>query len=467
ITNHDILEVPYEGEWSPGEIRPVATSTAEYRMRPHAEVMAASMTQPMAVAEIEKGMMAAVVRPPQLDYFQNIPRQVFCVPPNDDLHKYWDRVEDRLFKIRHCMNISGIRRQLALFQPRIDPMMLVRAKAAGLSMDDILSMFGAQLPPYRFSFLLDKAKQYTQTVQSFGSALLSALEKKDVEELTLLRSVHERNIMKMTKEIKKQQLAEAQCQYQAMLETKTNVQNRIDYYDGLVAEGLTGWENVQSVAKHTSTGLQIVGATFFGSSSLLHLLPQLGSPFAMTYGGDELGNSAKDWGEFVNRLSQIAEAVSASAGLQASWNRREQEWKQQLTLAQQELKQVDQQSLAADIRQQIAEKDLENHKVQMEQADELDDFYKNKFTNLGLYTYLSTNLNRLYREAYNIAHDMAKMAEKAYQFERDDDSSMFIAEDNWQYDRAGLLAGERLLLQLQHMEKGYLENNTPTTPNHT
>jgi hypothetical protein len=42
---------------------------------------------------------------------------------------------------------------------------------------------------------------------------------------------------------------------------------------------------------------------------------------------------------------------------------------------------------------------------------------------------------------------MAKLAERAYQFERDDDDTIFIAGDNWQFDRAGLLAGERLLLR--------------------
>lgn len=101
----------------------------------------------------------------------------FCIPPNNVLLEYWDRVEDRLFKIRNCMNISGVRRQLALFQPPIDPMLLVRARAAGLSLEEIIPMPN-MLPPYRFSYLIEKAKQFTQTVQNFGSALLNALEKK-------------------------------------------------------------------------------------------------------------------------------------------------------------------------------------------------------------------------------------------------------------------------------------------------
>ncbi|MEG4576203.1 neuraminidase-like domain-containing protein [Microcoleus sp. N3A4] len=402
------------------------------------------------------------VAPPIIKYpgfhFHIQTTPVFCVPPNYDLLKYWDRVEDRLFKIRNCMNISGVRRQLALFQPPIDPMALVRARAAGLSLEDILGMLNAPLPPYRFSYLIEKAKPYTQTVQSFGSALLSALEKKDVEELTLLRSVHERNILRMTKDIKKQQVREAQYQYQALVEAKANVQNRIDYYQGLIDAGLTGWEVTQQISRHTGTILKLAESIVHLQAGITYLFPQVGSPFAMKYGGKELGDSGVEFAQWTSSMAAIADAVSASAGLEATFQRREQEWKQQLLLVQEEYKQVEQQRLAADVRQLIAEKDLEIHEKNMEQADELHEFYKNKFTSLGLYNYLSTTLNRLYREAYNVAYDMAKMAERTYQFERDDDT-IFIAGDNWHFDRAGLLAGERLLLQLQRMEKAYLEQH--------
>lgn len=383
---------------------------------------------------------------------------VFCVPPNEDLLEYWDRVEDRLHKIRYCLNISGVRRELALFQPSISPMLLVRARAAGLSLEDILAMISAPLPPYRFTHLIEKAKQFTQTVQSFGSALLGALEKKDAEELTLLRSVHERNILQMTKEIKKQQLREAQCNFQAMVESKVNVQNRIEYYDSLIKGGLTGWEITQQVSKHIGTSFKTLEGISRILAAIFYLIPEVGSPFAMKFGGPQIGDSTREWADWMATMASIADSVSASASLEASFQRREQEWEQQLLLAQQELKQVEKQQLAAEVRTLIAEKDLEIHEKNMEQADELHEFYRNKFTNLGLYNYLSTTLNRLYREAYNVAYDLAKMAERTYQFERDDDT-VFIASDNWQFDRAGLLAGDRLLLQLQRIEKAYMEQH--------
>ena len=136
--------------------------------------------------------------PPQAKPFElRHARLVFCIPENKELRGYWDRVEDRLNKIRNCMDIAGVRRQLELFAPEIDPRMLVRMKAAGLTLDDVMNVTSGNLPPYRFTYLIDKAKQHAALVQGFGAQLLSALEKRDGEELTRLRTVHEQNLLKL------------------------------------------------------------------------------------------------------------------------------------------------------------------------------------------------------------------------------------------------------------------------------
>src|SRR5262249_58513121 len=122
--------------------------------------------------------------------------------PNKDLLDYWSRVEDRLYKIRHCQDITGTSRQLALFAPEIDPRLLVRLAAAGLSLDDVLGATGGNLPPYRFSYLIEKAKQYAATVQSFGAQLLGALERKDAEQLNLLRATQQQNLLRMTTKLR-------------------------------------------------------------------------------------------------------------------------------------------------------------------------------------------------------------------------------------------------------------------------
>ena len=397
----------------------------------------------------------SILREPN-DFLTRQSYLAFCVPYNTDFLAYWDRVQDRLWKIRWCMNLQGVRRSLALFQPPIDPMLLVRAKAAGLNWENLQTF--DLVSSYRFSFLIEKARQFAQTVQSLGSALLSVLEKRDGEELALLRSVHEQNVLKMTKKIKKSTIEEAKSNFRALEETMVNVQNRIEYYQLLIDNGLIEWEKVQQTSQHVATLYKLDASIFYLESSFLYLLSQLGSFFAITFGGKQLGHSVEDLAKWDSEFAAIAESISRSASMEATFQRREQEWNQQLKLAQQEKKQVEQQILAAEMRVQIAERDLEVHEKNIEQSEEVYAFYKDKFTNLGLYQFMAKELLRLYREAYQMAYNMARLAESAYRFETDDDT-LLISGDNWSADKSGLLAGEKLLLQLQQLEQSYLEKN--------
>lgn len=382
----------------------------------------------------------------------------FCVPPNEVLLGYWDRLEDRLYKIRHCLDINGDPLKLPLFQPPIDPMLLVRAKAAGLSIESVVGRLVEPVPSYRFTYLVEKARQYTGTVQSLGSSLLSALEKKDGELLAQLRSTHEQNIMKLQRATKQQQIDEARAHHTAVLAQQRAAQAKVDHLTSLLASGLNTWETLQQAYKHTSTGLKTAEAALHLLGGILWLLPDTGSPFAMKYGGSQLGASQETFAQWYASMSSFAETAAGSAGLEASFQRRNEDWEQNLALATEELAIVDAQVKAADLRVQIAERDLRLLDRQLEHAAEVHEFLKSKFTNAELYTYLSAELMKLYREAYQLASRVARQAERAFQFERDSTTS-YVLSDNWQSDRSGLLAGERLQLQLARMEKVHLETN--------
>ena len=59
--------------------------------------------------------------------------EYFCTPDNPNLTAYWDTIADRLYKIRHCENIEGVLGLPPLWDPPIDPGLLVLAEAEGLS----------------------------------------------------------------------------------------------------------------------------------------------------------------------------------------------------------------------------------------------------------------------------------------------------------------------------------------------
>jgi len=383
---------------------------------------------------------------------------IFCVPGNDRMLAYWDRVEDRLYKLRHCMDIEGVARQLPLFAPALDLGLLVSARAAGLSLEDILAATAGSLPPYRFRYLIEKAKAYCATVQSFGAALLAAIEKRDAEELTRLRNVHQKNILALTTEVRKNELKTAEEGVEITRRRQAAAQYRNEYYDGLISTGLNAAEITETAARVTAIA---ASATHLGldiAAAIAHLAPQVGSPFAMKYGGDEIGKSLSRFATAASIAGLISEMVAKISGIVAGFERREQGWDHQKKLADHDLKVIDKELTVAELRKAIAARSLELHDKAREQHDEVMDFFGDKFSNLGLYTHLSRTLQQLHREAYNDALAVARLAEQAYRFERPGDNTVFVGAE-WDASRSGLLAGERLLLRLNGMERRFMETN--------
>ena len=71
---------------------------------------------------------------------------------------------------------------------------------------------------------------------------------------------------------------------------------------------------------------------------------------------------------------------------------------------------------------------------------------------------MAGQLASLYYQAYGMAYDLAKATQKAYQYEKDTDET-FIHFGHWDSLKKGLLAGEKLMLELNQMEKAYLEKD--------
>lgn len=165
----------------------------------------------------------------------------FCIPKNEKMLGYWDTVGDRLFKIRHCMNIEGIVRQLALFDPPIDPGMLVKAAAAGIDIGSIVSGLNQPVSPVRAILFIQKALELCGEVRSLGGALLSAIEKGEGERLALLRQSHEIKIQQIQQDVRFLQWKQAQEASESLLRSRSSALERYSYYQRLL--GLTPDKN--------------------------------------------------------------------------------------------------------------------------------------------------------------------------------------------------------------------------------
>lgn len=386
----------------------------------------------------------------------------FCFPHNKDFINYWDRVADRIFNLNNCLDINGIKKVMPAYAPEIDPMLLARMVAGGLTFDEISSALNSKLPNHRFTYLIEKAKQYVGVVQSFGQALFTAIEKKDSEELTLLRAMHEQNILTLTSQVKRQQLEQAKTSLNVLLENKKGIEIRKAHYEGLIETGLTIWERTEQISKWTSGGIRTAEATSHLVGSIMGLVPDVGSPFCMKYGGTQLSENFQQAGQALEATAKIADNVAILAGLEGGNQRKEQEWQFQVKNTAQELIGIDVQIRNAEIQVQLADFDLSLHLTNIEQYKELYEFYTTKFSNLNHYTFQVKQLQQLYRMSFNLAHDLSLEAQKAFIFERfgvENIETGFIKSDNWNNEKLGVLSGERLMLQLMKLESKFIETD--------
>jgi hypothetical protein len=172
----------------------------------------------------------------------------FCIPENPKLLAYWDLVADRLFKIRHCMDIEGNVRQIPLFQPPIDPGMLVKAAAAGLSIGSILGGLNQPVSTVRFPVMAQKASELINEVKALGQNLLAAIEKGDAERLNLIRQEQELKILGLSQEIKFLQWKESESSITSLLKTWESAYQRYRHYQLILGKKEGSFANLAKLS---------------------------------------------------------------------------------------------------------------------------------------------------------------------------------------------------------------------------
>lgn len=389
----------------------------------------------------------------------------FCIPQNEKMLEYWDRVADRLFKIRHCQNIEGVERSLALFAPPIDPGMLVRAAAAGLDLSSVIAGINAPTPYYRFTVFAQKAVELASDVKGLGIALLQALERKDAEALQLLRQDQELKLLTAIKDTKQLYIDESKEQIEILKKSKLVAEERDKYYTNI--EKIASKEQLNLDKLSESHDYQMASQIIQATAGVLALIPDFaigasgfgGSPHAAAqWGGTFLAHSATAASGVLNVLSTAASYEANRASILGGYDRRFDDWKLQERLAKKELAQIEKQMEAAEIRKDIAESDMKNHELQIENTKKTTDFMKSKFTNQALCEWLISQITSVYFKSYKLAHEFAKKAERCYRFELGNDDS-FISYGYWDSLKKGLQSADGLLYDIKRMQTSYLEKN--------
>ncbi|GLW09364.1 hypothetical protein Misp01_44930 [Microtetraspora sp. NBRC 13810] len=394
-----------------------------------------------------------------------VARSYFHIPDNSVFAEYWDRVADRLRKIRESLNILGISQPLPLFEPPLDPTLLVRAAAAGTPLGEAAaSATAAAVPPQRFPVAFRRAQELVDRVRQFGADLLGVLERRDAEELSVLQVKQEGTILGLTLGVRQAQVRIADEDLAELRESLSSAQRRSDHYGDLIETGLSPLEHGQLAMMSTGASLHVISAILKTAAAFAYPAPQVkAGPFIMgtEWGGEQVGQGLDKAGEVSESAAEGLSMIGEALGVRAQHERSVEDWRLQLAMADSDVVQIGHRITAAQHRLESARQELRTLEREIAHNASTAAFMRDKFTGAELYGWLSARLSGLCFQAYQLAHDAARSAEAAYRFERGvrDGEAELIRPAYWESRRSGLQAAESLGMDLERLGQAYATGN--------
>ena len=300
--------------------------------------------------------------------------------------------------------------------------------------------------------------------------MLAILEKQDAEQLQVFKAKCDKAVVAESKTVHEMEVKSLEAEKVRLEEKKIAKQNTSKKQKAmhLVSAAEKKYQKLmEKVAKIQETVEKvrnIASATFkmpdfkFGA-----VTNAFGGPrFDMeSIGGTKLAENLVSAAEsYAARFAQ-RQLDAAKTKLQAELERRKKEWTLEDEVADAEVVEVEKQEVVNEIKTQQVEKKHKNIENEILRSEQVYEVLSEKFTNNDLYIWLEKELGKVFKQYVNLLIDVAKMAEKAYHFEipNDTNNKPYIQTNYWDSFYKGLLAPEKILLDLRRMEKAYLEKD--------
>ena len=383
------------------------------------------------------------------------PSYDFCVPPNPVLKALRLRAELNLYKIRTCRNIAGIERQLEPYAAPTDVVSGLPFIGAGGQL--VLPGLATLRPtPYRYQVLIERAKQLVALAQQIEAAFLATVEKADAERYSILKARQDMEHARAGVRLQTLRVKEAEGGVKLAELQQERAQIQVDHYQKLIEEGPTVLEQL------VLSGLQ-ASAELYGQAVALSNIPKIIAGLA--------SGNLTDFAQASENLARAASARAEAIREYASWERREEEWKFQKALAQQDVRVGAQGVKIAEDHVRVVEQERVIAEIEADHAREVVDFLSTKFTNLELYDWMSGILEGVYSFFLQQATTTAQLATNQLAFERQEIPPPYIQSDYWEAptegfgsdsktpDRRGLTGSARLLQDIYQLDQYAFDTN--------
>lgn len=366
--------------------------------------------------------------------FMSIPP--FVTPPNPVLQGLSLHTAVNLYKIRSGCNIAGMTRQL-------DPYAVSVEVGSGFPVIGgqgelpVPQANAAQPTPYRYSALIERAKQLVGLATQIENAMLAALEKRDAEYYTLMRARQDLGLARANVQLQDLRVREAQGGVVQAQLSQQRSQTQVDYYQARLDEGTSDLEKASLILMGTSAGLQVAAAGLNFIAAALPGSVSIGFPSGGSVSYSPQGSATAA----AAGLSSLAGAASTTGSILstlASYERRKQEWEFQKNVAAQDVLINEQQVTMAQDHVRVVGQDRNIASLQADNASANVEYLANKFTNFALYDWMSQVLEGVYRSILQQATAVAQVASSQLAFERQETPPAIIKTDYWETPAGGI-----------------------------
>ncbi|MEQ5857164.1 neuraminidase-like domain-containing protein [Halomonas sp. EF61] len=385
---------------------------------------------------------------------------LFCVPHNELLLSRYDTVDDRLYKIRQSLDLDGNPLLLPLFAPPIDPMALVRAAAASGTSGGFAPLTATPPTPqvFRFNTLVGNARAVVGDLQLLGSDLEQALVMQNNESFQILQTSHEQRLDQAQLASYEWRIEGAQASLDSLKASRKATKQRRQYYADLVENGMNSAERLSITAGLGSRVASFAAIGFETGAAIAAIAPQAGSPFAMTYGGQQLELGLHRTSGTLRQAAEVLDAVRELSDTIGHFQRQSADWEQLATEATNELEQIAAQIVSAEEELNAARSDLDAHRTALDNANAQLAFFNTKFDNPDYYAWRVSRASALYYQTYQLALDAVAAAQSSLQWNLASTDN-FLSSDPWDAAHRGLMAAESLNLVLDRMEFAYSQKD--------
>lgn len=371
-----------------------------------------------------------------------------------DLH---ETLQSRLYNLRHGLTLDGKRLpQLDWNSESLDAFANTKGGVSNLPMPYRSGQ--VDIPHYRFRQLLPLAKAAAQQLSDFGRHYMSLMEEEFNTSLAVQLKAQDIKMSDFAIRLQKEAVNGVRAKMKTLLISRDAANGKKDYLTKLIEDGRSPEEEAatalawQSNAQRGASILfQLVGGTVKVTTPTI---------YGMAVGGNDFGAGLLAGAQGAEIMADITKCISDELVTQAAYNRRAVEWEFDRTQVEWDLKLIEQQLKETNIElnaSTIALAQCEQEKVNLQEA------YVSMttgFTIIPIYNWLVARQEHIYGAAYDAVRALCMSAEAAWRYEIGDyRRDSFIDTTAWRDNYKGMLVGESLLVNLQHMENEYLARN--------